>query len=84
VTDKKLFKRLPRLPRRKILEYIDSPSFALWVIVRAMVVAPGLSLWDAMDTLDRNWEGMYPPAILVARASMVIDQRHEDLGALVM
>jgi hypothetical protein len=37
-----------------------------------------------MDSIDRGWEGMYPPAILVARASRVVDQRHEDLGALVM
>jgi len=84
MAEKLLFKRLPPLPRKKILEYIDSPSFAVWVIIRAMVVAPGLSLWDVMDSIDRGWEGMYPPAILVARASRVVDQRHEDLGALVM
>jgi hypothetical protein len=81
-SDRRLFKTMvPRL-RWKILDYLQDQTFEKWMYIRDILVVPGLSLWDIMDTLDRDWDGMYPHAILVARASKVIDQRNKDLEAM--
>ena len=81
-SNRRLFKDLPPVPRRKILEYIQDPSYPKWVYVRDILVAPGLSLQDFTDVLDRDWPGMYPSSILVARTSKLVDQRNKDMEAL--
>jgi hypothetical protein len=83
-SERRLFKHLPPAPRRKILEYLQEQHFLRWVGIRDIVVSPGLSLYDVIDSIDRNWPGRYPSAILVARASKVVDQRALDLQALEM
>lgn len=47
-----------------------------------MVVAPGLTLMDVVDSVDRCWVGVCPSAILVARSSALAEQRWVDLAAL--
>jgi hypothetical protein len=81
-SDRRLFKRLPPVQRGKILGYLQEQSYEKWVYIRDILVSPGVSLYDMVDVLDRDWPGMYPSAILVARTSQLIDQRNKDLEAL--
>jgi hypothetical protein len=68
--------------RWKILEYIQDPSYEKWVYIRDILVSPGISLHDITDIIDRDWPGKYPHAILIARASKMIDRRNKDLEAM--
>ncbi len=84
MVEKILFPRLPPVPRRMILSYIANPTYAAWVEIRGISVAPGVSLWDVINSMKQNWGSLFPPTIMVARASHIADRRHKDMAALVM
>jgi hypothetical protein len=81
--DKRLFKRLPPVPRNRILAYISEPGFEAWKEIRDITVAPGMSLFDMVEAMDRDYsfQGsiMFPSGILVAQCSAAVEKRWEDL-----
>ena len=70
------------MKRQRILDYIDSPSFEGWKVVRDIPVLYGQTLWDLMDQIDCDWPGMYPSAILVARVSKLSEKLAEEMEPL--
>jgi len=80
-SERRLFKALPRAPRNRILGYIQEPTFVGWTQIRDIPVSHGQTVFDMVDKLDRDYAGMYPSGILVARTSKLIEQRNEELKA---
>ena len=85
----RLFKRLPPAPRKRILAYIEAPTIGAWRQVRETIVSPGLTLFDVVEKIDRDFSWfagyLYPSAILVARASRYADalaQEAEKIDSL--
>ena len=74
----RLFDKLVPKMRRRILDYIDSPSYEKWKEIRDIMVLPRESLYDVMDEIDMCWPGKYPSAILVARCSEVVEARLKE------
>ncbi len=81
-SDRRLFKLLPPVPRKKILGYIQDPTWEGWRTVRDIIVAPGLKLYEATFVLDKTKSEMYPSSITVARASKLAERRNADLKAM--
>jgi hypothetical protein len=83
VPERRLFKRLPPVPRNRILAYIAEPGFEAWKAVRDTIVAPGKSLFDIIEEIDRDYtyQGsiLFPSGILVARCSDAVEKRFADL-----
>jgi len=73
-----LFRHLVPVPRRRIQAYLDNPSLEGWKAIRDTWVLPGKSLYDIMDEIDRDWPGKFPPTILVARVSEVVEARLKE------
>lgn len=77
-----LFKKLPPRPRNRILAYIADPSFDAWRQVRDIPVSPGLSLFDVVEKIDRDYSWIdysHPSSILVARASGFVAKRAQEM-----
>ncbi len=77
-----LFHRLPPAPRKRILAYIDAPSIEAWRLVRDTIVSPGLTLFDVVEKVDRDFgwfDGSYPSSLLVARASAYVEKRWMEM-----
>ncbi len=80
MTERRLFKKMPAAARRRILVYIDSPTYEDWVAIRDTPVVHGQTLWDMVDKINRSYEGWFPPAIYIARASKLAEKRAADLA----
>ncbi len=78
-----LFFRLTPVPRKRLLAYIDAPSYKEWVEIRDMIVAPGLTLLDVIEQVtNHSYDVAGPNAIQMAQASRAVDQRWSDLSAM--
>lgn len=73
----RLFDKLVPKMRKRILDYIDHPTFKGWVSIRDIRVLPSATLYDVVDDVDLCWEGECPSAILVARCSEVVEARRK-------
>lgn len=80
----KLFERLPRETRKKVLAYLQEPSLEGWKKIRVLPVFHGQTLNDMLDMVDFCWPGDYPSMILIARTSKLIERRTQDLLAMEM
>jgi hypothetical protein len=80
-SDRKLFKLMPPEPRRKILAYIDAPTYPGWVKIRDIIISHnGQTLGEL--TVDKRWYGTHPHSIVVARASYLAEARDKDLAVM--